>query len=182
MQNACRLLCVLLFTALVLIPQTPSGAFGGSDGGGQGPPGPTGATGATGVTGATGATGPQGPAGTGVSAVPTPVVFYQGGNGLTAGQVLYGSATASCTIRGWSIQADNGTATIKVWKVAAGTTNPTSTNSINTSGVALSSGNFVTSITLTDFTTTAVTSGDLIAFNLFAVTGATQVVFTLPCS
>ena len=120
--------------------------------------------------------------GGGSSAVPTPVVFYQGGTGLSAGQVLYGTASASCTIKSWSIQADNGTATVKVWKVASGSSNPTSANSINTSGVSLSSGNFVTSTTLTDFTTTTVSSGDLFGFDLFAVSGATQVVFTLPCS
>lgn len=118
----------------------------------------------------------------GSSAVPTPVVFYQGGTGLSAGQVLYGVASASCTIKSWSIQADAGTATVKVWKIAAGSSNPTSANSINTSGVSLASGNFISSTTLTDFTTTSVTAGDLFGFDLFAVTSATQVVFTLPCS
>ena len=118
----------------------------------------------------------------GTSPVPTPVVFYQGGAGLTAGQVLYGVASGSCTIKSWSIQADNGTATVKVWKIAAGSSNPTVSNSINTSGVSLSSGNFVSSTTLTDFTATTVTAGDLLGFDLFAVTSATQVVFTLPCS
>jgi hypothetical protein len=121
-------------------------------------------------------------AGGGSSAVPTPVVFYQGGTGLAAGQTLYGSASTSCTIKGWSIQSDTGTATIKVWKVAAGSSNPTSANSINTSGVSLASGNFISSTTLTDFTTTTVTAGDLFGFNLFSVTSATQVVFTLTCS
>ena len=124
----------------------------------------------------------SGGGGGGPSPVPTPVVFYQGGTGLTAGTVFYGVASAACTITGWKIQADNGTATIKVWKIASGSTNPTSANSINTSGVSLSSGNFVSSSTLTDFTTTTVSSGDLFGFDLFAVSGATQVIFTLPCS
>lgn len=56
------------------------------------------------------------------------------------------------TITAWSIGVDVGTCTVKVWKIATGTAIPTSANSINTSGVAISSGTYVRSTTLTDFT------------------------------
>lgn len=83
------------------------------------------------------------------------------------------------TITGWSIVADTGTATVKVWKVATGTTAPTISNVINTSGVALSTGTAVYSTTVTDFTTTAVAANDMFAFDLTAVSGSTKLLFEL---
>ncbi len=78
------------------------------------------------------------------------------------------------TIVGWNATVDAGTLTFKVWKIATGTAKPTSANSINTSGVSLSTGTHVTSTTVTDFTTTAVAAGDIFAFELTAVSGATE--------
>lgn len=84
------------------------------------------------------------------------------------------------TIVAWDMTADQGTPVVKVWKIAAGTAKPTSSNSINTSGVGLSSGTSVRSTTLTDFTSTTVTANDIFAFNLESNTGsATEITFEI---
>lgn len=80
----------------------------------------------------------------------------------------------ACTIVGWNIalgSGDSGTVTVKVWKVAAGTAIPTSANSINTSGVSLSTGTAVQSTTVTDFTTTTISANDLIIIAVTAISG-----------
>jgi hypothetical protein len=86
---------------------------------------------------------------------------------------------AAGTITGWSVVADTGTATVKVWKIASGTAAPTVANNINTSGVSLSSGTAIISSTVSDFTTTSVAANDIFAFNLTAVSGATKLDFQL---
>jgi hypothetical protein len=45
----------------------------------------------------------------------------------------------------------------------------------------LSSGQAVRSTDLSDFTTTSIAANDIIAVNLFAVSGATYVNFTMEC-
>jgi len=82
-------------------------------------------------------------------------------------------------IRGWGFAVDTGTATVEVWKVASGAASPTSANSISTAGVSISSGTAVESTTLTDFTTTSVTAGDIFAFNLSAFSGCSEITFQL---
>jgi hypothetical protein len=72
------------------------------------------------------------------------------------------------------------TCTIKTWKVANGTAQPTSGNSINTSGVAISSGTSTGRVTtLSDFTSTTVTAGDMFIATATAVSGAKAITFTL---
>ncbi len=84
------------------------------------------------------------------------------------------------TITAWSIGVDVGTCTVKVWKIATGTAIPTAANAINTSGVAISSGTYVRSTTLTDFTSVAITANDILAFNIEAVAGGcTQLTFSI---
>lgn len=76
---------------------------------------------------------------------------------------------------------DTGTATVDVWKVATGTAIPTITNTITASATpAISTGNALHSTTLTGWTTT-VTANDIIAFDLKAVSSATNVSLTLEC-
>jgi hypothetical protein len=102
------------------------------------------------------------------------------GSAITTGKVKgFFTAPYSGTITGWSIVVDAGTATVKVWKIASGTAKPTAANSINTSGVAISSGTAVRSSTVTDFTSTAVTAGDIFAYNIEAVATATELTFEL---
>lgn len=103
-----------------------------------------------------------------------------GGLVISTGKIKgYWTAKYAGTITGWSLSLNSGTATVKVWKIASGTAVPTSANSINTSGVAISSGTHIHSTTLTDFTTTAVTAGDVFAFNIEAVSSATEMTFNL---
>jgi hypothetical protein len=82
-------------------------------------------------------------------------------------------------ITAWSFAVDTGTATVKTWKIASGTASPTVANSISTSGVSISSGTAVRSTTLTDFTTTTVSAGDIFAFDLTAFAGCSQITFQL---
>ncbi len=108
--------------------------------------------------------------------------FSASGNGsaLTTGQqVGYRRFPQAGTITGWNIGVDTGTCTIRVWKRATGTAVPTVANNINTSGVAISSGTYVFSATVSDFTTTAVAAGDIFVFEIFAVSSATQISFGL---
>jgi hypothetical protein len=113
-------------------------------------------------------------------------LFYNSGAALVASTTAVGGFTipVACTISSWDIDVSpNDTATIKTYKVASGTTHPTSSNSISTSGVSISTGGHVHSTTLTDFTTTSAAAYDVFAFVLTSVGGtATQVTFTLGCN
>ncbi len=102
------------------------------------------------------------------------------GSALTTGKRKgFSTCPIKGTITGWSIGLDAGTATVKVWKIATGTAVPTIANVINTSGVAISTGTYVRSATVTDFTSTAVAAGDVFAFDLTAVATATELTFQL---
>lgn len=104
------------------------------------------------------------------------------GSALTTSETCYVRSPVACTIVGYSILADAGTATVKTWRVATGgTAVPTVSNSISTSGVALSTGTAVYSTTVTDWTSTAVAANDLLAFNLSAVSTAKQITFQIDC-
>ena len=73
------------------------------------------------------------------------------------------------TITAWNISVDTGTITVKIWKIATGTAHPTSADSINTSGISLSSNTSIHSTDTTDFTTTTVSIGDIFAAEITAV-------------
>lgn len=103
------------------------------------------------------------------------------GNSVSAGATVYLTVPFACTINGWNITADQGTATIKLWKAATGTAVPTVSNSISTSGFSLASGTAVHSTNVSDLTTTTVSANDIIGFNLFAVSGSTYVNFVAQC-
>lgn len=108
------------------------------------------------------------------------------GGGTQATQTFCCVVAASAgTIVGWDIIVDDGTgggtctsctATVKFLRVATGTTTPSTSNSINTSGVALSTGTSVSSSTVTDFTSTAIAAGDRFGVQLSAVANAAVVV------
>jgi hypothetical protein len=85
----------------------------------------------------------------------------------------------AATLVGWNLAVDAGTATVTIWKIAAGTAVPTVANSISTSGVSISTGTAVQSTTMTDFTTTAVTANDIFAYNISAVSGVGEITFEL---
>lgn len=97
---------------------------------------------------------------------------------VTTGGVVYWVIPYACTIKGYSIQAiPADTATVKFWRVATGTTVPTSSNSISTSGVSLATGSAIDSTTVTDFTSTAVSANDHLAITLSAVGGVATYVY-----
>lgn len=114
------------------------------------------------------------------SILATPLAVFDGsGIAVSTGQVFYFVAPYTGTITKWSILAKGGTCTIKVWKKASGTTLPTASDSINTSGLSLVTGEAIESTDVSDFTTVNITKGDILAFNPFAVSGATLIVFEL---
>lgn len=103
------------------------------------------------------------------------------GSALTTSEVGYVTVPFACTVVGWHIMLDAGTATVKTWRVNGGTALPTVANSINTSGVSISSGTKVDSTTVTDFTSTAIAVNDTLGFSLSAVSTAKQLTFQLDC-
>lgn len=101
----------------------------------------------------------------------TPTVAQQG---------AYWVAPCSGALTGWDIVVDAGTATVKVWRIATGTAAPTNANSINTSGVSISTGTAIHSTTLTDFgANTTFTAGDIFGYENTAVSGVTREDFQL---
>ncbi len=98
---------------------------------------------------------------------------------VTGQQGSYWRSPCSGTITGWDFAVDAGTATVQTWKIATGTASPTVSNSISTAGVSISSNTAIHSTTTSDFTTTTVTQGDILAFNLSAVATATKLAFQL---
>ncbi len=109
------------------------------------------------------------------------MMFSGGGSTLSAGTTYYLTTPFACTISGWNMTADTGTATVDIWKVATGTAIPTASNSI-TAGAqpAISSGTAAHGTTLTGWTT-AVAANDIWGFNLKAVSGATVVSLVVEC-
>jgi hypothetical protein len=109
------------------------------------------------------------------------VIF--GGSDVAAGSVVYVTMPYACTASGYVVSADPaGTATVKIWKVADGTSLPTSANSISTAGFALASGGRVHSTNLTDLSTTAWAAYDTTGVLLSAESGSpNHVNFTLEC-
>ena len=98
-----------------------------------------------------------------------------------AGSVLVPGAAAvgfqqspyTCTVDSYAINVSpSGSATFHIWKTAAGTANPTSADDLSTSGFAISTGTAVSSTSVGDLSSTAITGGDIIGFNLSAVTGS----------
>lgn len=118
----------------------------------------------------------------GFTAVPRGVSFTIGdpsGSALTVASTTtdYVTVPFGCTVNAYSLAlAPSGTVTVKFWKIASGTNIPTVGNSINTSGVSISSGTAAHSTSLGDFTSTTITANDILAMNVTAVSGATSFV------
>lgn len=98
-----------------------------------------------------------------------------GSSTINANATAYtGTLKTAGTITGWDITAlasgggAPGTVTFKTWCVNGGTAAPNSGNSINTSGVSLSSGTYVSSSTVSDFSVTRA-AGDHCAISFTAV-------------
>lgn len=107
--------------------------------------------------------------------------FDGGGSALTSGLKKYVTVPFGCTVTGWNIAVDAGTATVDVWKIASGTAIPTIANTITGSAVpAISTGTAIHSATLTGWTL-VVAANDIFGFNLSAVSTATYVNIMLGC-
>jgi hypothetical protein len=107
--------------------------------------------------------------------------FDGGGSVVLINTVIYQRIPKAGTITAWSIVAEgtNPTCTIDVWKVASGTTLPTSGNTITASSKpALSTGNAVKSTTMTSWTT-SIAADDIMAFTVTACSAATEINFVL---
>ncbi len=103
-----------------------------------------------------------------------------GGTAIATGKVKgFFTCPYAGTITGWNIVVDSGTCTIQTWKIATGTAKPTVSNSISTSGVAISTGTAVHSATTSDFTSTTVTANDIFAFNIGTISGPTELSFNI---
>ena len=114
------------------------------------------------------------------------LVFQVGdpaGSALTVASTTtsYVTIPFSCTLSAWNIVVDAGTLTAKVWRKATGTSIPTSADSINTSGIAISTGTAIHSTAMTDFTSTAIANNDILAVNVSSVTGTKYASITLQC-
>lgn len=103
---------------------------------------------------------------------------------LTSGSTTtdYVTVPFGCSIAAFNVLIDTGTITVKFWKIATGTAIPTSSDSINTSGVSISSGTAIHSTTLSDFTNTTVAANDILAMNVPTVSGAHYVNGVLQCN
>lgn len=99
-------------------------------------------------------------------------IFDGGGSAVATGNTVSTEIPRGGTLVRWCISVDAGTATFKTWKAADGTAIPTSGNSINTSGIAISANTNVCSTTLSDFTTTTFTQFDQFIGQLSAVATA----------
>ncbi len=105
--------------------------------------------------------------------------FSRGGASIQTNDVIVTPWTCpySGTITGYSISADTGTCTLKTWKKANGTAIPTIADVISTSGVSLTTGTHIRSSTVSDFTTTTVTAGDMFMAQVTATSGPTDITF-----
>lgn len=89
----------------------------------------------------------------------------------------YGGTIAEFTL---GISPSGASATVEIWMITSPTTaRPTVADTINTSGVSISSNTRLHSTTLTDFTTLVVPAGASIVAHLKAATGAKQVSFSV---
>jgi len=108
--------------------------------------------------------------------------FDGGGVVLPVGKVVYiPDVPFSCTIAGWSMAVDQGTATADIWVGSDGTAVPTSSDSITASApAAITSGTRVRSTAMPGWKT-LLSAHSSLAFQLKSVTGATQVTVGVEC-
>lgn len=122
--------------------------------------------------------------GSGSTTQPGAYVFQEGAADSTAlvavGTKGYIRAPYDATITGYTILTDvSATVTLDVWKIASGTALPTNSNSITASAKpTLTADDVVHSTTLTGWTT-AVTAGDILAWEVEANNNAHLIVFLL---
>ena len=119
--------------------------------------------------------------GGGGSMAPIRIGWDGQGGVVSTGSTRYYILPYACTITGWSIVATgtSPTTTIDVWRVSTGTSLPTVANTIMGTKPALSTGNAVRSTTLTGWSPTSFSAGDILGFSIDALANATTLVFSL---
>ena len=108
-------------------------------------------------------------------------MLFRSGSALVAGTTRYLIVPFSSTLSAWNIVADQGTATVQIWKVPTGTAIPNASNNISGNGLTIGSGTAVHSSNMTGFTNAAVGADDIFGFHLSAVASATFLNTTLEC-
>jgi hypothetical protein len=112
-------------------------------------------------------------------------VFDGGGTAISTSSISYFTVPYACTIRGYDISAvgTTGPTTFTFARVATGgSALPTiAANSINTSGLSISSAGILQSAAAGDFTSTAVAANDILAVAPTTVTGTTWASVTFRC-
>lgn len=117
-------------------------------------------------------------------------VFNGGGSALTAGTAVGSSLVYAapldygCTVVAWTVTVDTGTAGFRVWRKSAGTAVPTVSDTLNGGDLAIASGTNLKSTAMTNFTggtAPVLAIGDILAFQLNAVSSATYVAVSLQC-
>lgn len=158
----------------------------GEDATGLGPPGNPGAAGAAGAAGPPGLAGEDGDesfAWPASGRTPEPrtlgMTFDGGGSPPTVGSVGYVVAQVTGTIRGWAMVADAaGSAVVDVWKAAGAI--PTNANSIAAAAKpTLTAQQLASSTAVGTWTTTSVTAGDVLGFELESVATVTRLTVAL---
>ena len=95
------------------------------------------------------------------------------GASVVNGQVAYGVNASACTIKATNILTDATALTLKVWRLATSASGllPTAAGVINTNGISWATGSPTRSITVSDFTSTAIAANDEFAIVLSGITG-----------
>ena len=104
-----------------------------------------------------------------------------GGPALSSNTIAYYVSQWSCTIIGWDIVVDQGTATVMVWDVGAGGGLPTAVNSISLNGESISSGTVINSTDVSDFQSTWIVAKDTLGFYIKSVSSSTFLWFDIAC-
>lgn len=108
--------------------------------------------------------------------------FNGGGSVLSVGTTVYlPDVPFACSISGWALAVDQGTATVDVWVGADSTSLPTAANSVTGAArPSIATGNRIRSTALSSWST-LIPAHSSLAFALTAVSGATQATISVEC-
>lgn len=153
-----------------------SGSSGSS--GINGTSGSSGSSGSSGVSGSSGSSGSSGTSGSSPTALGSfGITIDAGSSVITTGIKGYVEIPYSGTITGWTIVGnDTGSIVIDVWKTSYAGAPPTVANSIaGTSKPTMSSVKKNQDLTISGWSSTSVSAGDIIGFNVDSVSTLSRV-------
>lgn len=109
--------------------------------------------------------------------------FDGGGAPLTVGTKAYTRVPFACTVTGWSVIVDTGTATVDVWRQATAATDlPAVGDEIAGTDHPTIAANNVVKAAVGAWTSTAIAADDVIAFNIDAASGVTWLQVVIECT